>query len=114
MSKKNNSPSLDWFNEIDPDAKPEFPPLFVPKVGKVYLITFNEDCPRVVPDKFSKTGVIEINIDGENYSLFLGHAYLRQKIYALQKKNTTLKGLKISFEQLKKRKNYIEYKIHEI
>ena len=87
--EKNDSESDDlaWFNEIHPDAKTEFPPILNPKVGVTYRITFKEPKPRVVQDKFDKTGVIEVEYKGKMRSLFLGHTYLAQQIYALQKKH---------------------------
>jgi hypothetical protein len=113
-SEKLRKSDLDWFKEIKPEAKSEFPPALNPKVGVVYHLTFKESCPRVVPDKFAKTAVIEIEVDGKARSLFLGHTYLAQKIYQLQKKHDSLMGLKISLKKLKKTKNYIEYDLEEI
>jgi len=105
---------LDWFKEIFPDAKAEFPPTLNLTVGQTYLITFKESKPRVVPDKFDKTGVIEIEYKGQLRSLFLGHTFLAQQIYVLQKKHGSLMDIKVSLTRKKKTKDYIEYVLIEI
>jgi len=109
-----NDESLDWFKITQPGAKAEFPEILNPKVCKTYILTFKEKVPRVVPDKFDKTAVIEVEYNGELRSLFLGHRYLAQKIYALQKRCGSLLDVKISLHRLKKTKDYIEYQIREI
>ena len=105
---------LGWFKETHPGAKAEFPPIQNLNVGEPYLITFKEPKPRVVPDKFNKTAVIEIEYKGQLRSLFLGHTYLAQQLYALQKKHGTLMDLKVTITRLKKTKDYIEYLVQEV
>jgi hypothetical protein len=106
--------NLAWFKQIHPDAKAEFPPQLNPKVSTIYILTFKEKKPRVVPDIFDQTGVIEVEYNGKIMSLFLGHTYLAQKIYELQKKHGSLMGIRITLHRLKKRKDYIEYEINEV
>lgn len=105
---------LSWFKDIFPDAKAEFPQKLDLQEEKTYLITFQESKPRVVPDKFGKTGVIEVEYNGESRSLFLGHTYLAQRIYALQKKHGSIQGVKIALTRLKMTKEYIEYEVTEV
>ena len=116
MSKDKNNQNkgdLSWFKAIHPEAKEEFPEILNPKVCATYTLTFKEKKPRVVPDKFRKTGVIEVEYKGELRSLFLGHTFLAQKLYELQKKHGSLLDIKITLHRLKKTKDYIEYEIRE-
>jgi hypothetical protein len=106
--------SKDWFHITQPGAKADFPEILNPKVCKVYHLTFKEKKPRIVPDKFGKTAVIEVEYNGELRSLFLGHRYLAQKIYAIQKRRGSLMDIRISLHRLKKIKDYIEYDVRKI
>ena len=115
MSEDENIEDLDWFEQAHPGAKAEFPEILIPEAGKVYVLTFKEKEPRVVPDRFRKTAVIEVECNGKRRSLFLGHTYLAQKIYALQREhNDSLLNVKVSMKRLKKEKPYIEYEIREV
>lgn len=106
--------SEDWFRTAHPGAKSDFPKILVPSECVVYSLTIKEDEPRIVRDKFRKTAVIEVEYEGEERSLFLGHRYLAQKIHAIQQRKGTLLNVKISLHRLRKTKNYIVYDVNEI
>jgi len=85
-----------WFEKLYPKVKRAFPPPLQMKIGETHKVTFKERSPRIVPiGRGRETAVIEIECEGNPYSLYLSHVDLARQVANLEEKLGSLMGITI-------------------
>lgn len=93
----------DWFRELFPKAKLEFPPPLKLELCKPVDVTLLDKKPRIVKGGMGrKTGIIEVSHGKKKRTLYLSNQDLARQIRLLQNEVDSLSGIKLRIHWLKK------------
>jgi len=102
-----------WFKEVfgrEPGA-PRIPPILRLEEGKTYVVEVEDKNVRVVDTKVGRRPVITVKHEGQEYTLWLSHVDLAEKIALIEAEHSSLRGLKISIKRLPKSGRMYEYEV---
>jgi len=107
----------EWFEEVF-GRKPgerKYPPFLRIDEGQEVVVTFLEDEPRLVHTRFGKRPMINVEVDGREYTLVLSHVDLAEKVALLQQENGgSLAGLRVVIARLPSTTQKAQYRIRPL
>jgi len=95
---------MSWFKEVfgrEPGV-PRAPPILRLEENKDYIIEVQDENVRVVDTKVGRRPVITVRYEGKNWTLWLSHVDLAEKIALIEAEHPSLKDLKIRVKRLPK------------
>jgi len=104
---------MSWFREVfgrEPGA-PRIPPNLEIEEGKIYVVEVQDENVRVVDTKVGRRPVITVKHEGQEWTLWLSHIDLAEKITLIEAEHSSLRGLKISIKRLPKSGKMYEYEV---
>jgi hypothetical protein len=102
----------DWFRELFPKAKLEFPPPLKLELCKPVEVILLDNKPRIVRGGMGrKAAIIEVGLGKR--TLYLSNQDLARQIRLLQNEVDSLKGVKLRIHWVKKGK-YNKYEVKQL